>query len=384
MKRDVVILGAGLAGSSLAKVLSELGWDVLLLERRHFPHHKVCGEFLSPESQASLRAMGLYEPVKALGPAPMTRAKLVSRRGVTLQMALPGCAWGMSRFALDAALAAAAVQAGGELQTGVTATSVTGGDNGFEVALRSAAGAVSVQARAIIAACGRYSRPHLPPRSDPASRQTYVGVKCHYENISMPPEVMLFFFPGGYAGVSPIEGNRVNFCLLATGATLDSAGKNKRALLERAVQLNPALQQRLSGGKILPETEVAVAPVDTGRPARPWDGMACLGDTAVMMPPLCGDGMAMALRSAELCAPLTHDFLRGKLPLAAWEAGYQTLWHAEFDRRVRLGRGLQTILGAPILSDVFMSLGRLVPALAAVLMRATRGTPVSSTSVIKS
>ncbi|HXW01278.1 MAG TPA: FAD-dependent oxidoreductase, partial [Anaerolineae bacterium] len=42
----MVILGAGLAGSSLARVLSELGWDTLLLERRHFPHHKVCGEFL--------------------------------------------------------------------------------------------------------------------------------------------------------------------------------------------------------------------------------------------------------------------------------------------------------------------------------------------------
>jgi flavin-dependent dehydrogenase len=211
-----------------------------------------------------------------------------------------------------------------------------------------------------------------------------VGVKCHYENISIPPQVELFFFPGGYAGLSPIEGNRVNFCLLATWATLAGAGKSKRALLERAVQLNPMLKQRLSGGKALPETEVAVAPVDTGRPARPWDGMACLGDAAVMMPPLCGDGMAMALRSGELCAPLTHDFLRGKLPLDAWKARYQTLWHAEFDRRVYIGRGLQTILGAPILSDACMSLGRLAPALAAVLMRATRGRQAFSTSLIKS
>jgi flavin-dependent dehydrogenase len=314
----------------------------------------------------------------------MTQAKLVSRAGVTLQTTLPGCAWGVSRFALDDALAAAAVQAGAELQTGVTATSVSGGDDGFEVALRSPGGSATVQTRAVIAACGRYSRPNLPPRSVPASGQTYMGVKCHYENIPMPAQVELFFFSGGYAGVSPIEGNRVNLCLLASGAAFAGAGKSRRAVREMAAQLNPALKQRLSGGKALPETEVAVAPVDTGRPARPWDGMACLGDTAVMMPPLCGDGMAMALRSAELCAPLTHDFLRGKLSLTTWEARYRTLWHAEFDRRVCIGRGLQTILGLPILSDAFIGLGYLAPALAAVLIRATRGRQALSVSLIKS
>ncbi len=79
--RDVVIVGAGLAGSSLAMVLSNLGWDVLLVERRHLPQHKVCGEFLSPESQASLHALGLYTTVAELGPSRMSDALLVSRRG---------------------------------------------------------------------------------------------------------------------------------------------------------------------------------------------------------------------------------------------------------------------------------------------------------------
>jgi flavin-dependent dehydrogenase len=102
--------------------------------------------------------------------------------------------------------------------------------------------------------------------------------------------------------------------------------------------------------------------------------MACLGDTAVMIPPLCGDGMAMALRSAELCAPLAHDFLRGRLSLAEWQVAYRTIWHAEFDQRVRIGNYLQTILNMPALSDAFIGLGRLAPFLAAALVRATRGT----------
>src|SRR5690349_22682761 len=99
---DLVIIGAGVAGSSLAAALASRGWDVVLLERRQLPHHKVCGEFLSPESQASLRTLGLYDTVAALGPSAMTRARLFSPRGFHLQVELPGVAWGVSRFALDA------------------------------------------------------------------------------------------------------------------------------------------------------------------------------------------------------------------------------------------------------------------------------------------
>jgi flavin-dependent dehydrogenase len=373
MKRDMVILGAGLAGSSLAKVLSELGWDVVLLERRNFPHHKVCGEFLSPESQVSLRALALYRAVETLGPTPIVQAKLVSRTGITTQISLPGQAWGVSRFALDAALATAAERSGTELRTGSTATSVTQVEGGFEVELRSKKGPAVITAQAVIAACGRYSLPDLPPRSTPHQRQTYVGVKCHYENVSMPAQVELFFFPGGYAGVNPIEGGQVNLCLLATQAAFARAGRRVSSMLEMVAHWNPALGCRLSGGKPLPETEVAVAPVDTNRPTTPWEGIACLGDTAVMIPPLCGDGMAMALRSAELCAPLAHDFLRGRLSLAEWEVAYRTIWHAEFDQRVRVGNYLQTILSVPALSDAFIGLGRLAPSLAAALVRATRG-----------
>lgn len=384
-RHDVVIIGAGPAGSSLAVILGELGWEVALLERRNFPHHKVCGEFLSPEAQTSLRAMGLHLSIAALKPALVTQAKLISPAGVAVQTALPGCAWGISRFALDAALATAAQQRGVELYTNVTATTIHQTNNGFKVTLRSRHGPEIIQARAVIAACGRYSLPGLPPHKGPSQRQisktewfkgyfnrVYVGVKCHYEQVTMPAQVELFFFPGGYAGVNPIEGGRVNFCLLATPAALARAGQGISTMRQAVAHWHPALGRRLAGGQALPETEVAVAPVDTNRPASPWDGVACLGDTVVMIPPLCGDGMAMALRSAELCAPLAHDFLRGHLSLADWQVTYQTSWHTEFDQPVRLGRYLQTILNVPLLSDAFVGLGRLAPPLVTTLVQATR------------
>lgn len=374
--RDVVILGAGLAGSSLAAVLGALGWDVVLVERRHFPHHKVCGEFLSPEAQASLWAMGLYETVATLAPSRMHRAGLVSRLGLRLEMDLPDTAWGVSRLALDHALATAAARAGVELRMGVTATAVTPTARGSTVHLRTPQGPDDLTARAVIAACGRNPPVQLRPRANALELQhTYVGVKCHYAEVAMPSQVELFLFDGGYVGLSPIEHGRYNLCLLATRAAFQRSGGTIRSMLDAVARWNPALGRRLAGSRPLPDSEVAVAPVHTHRTPTPWDTLARVGDAAVMIPPLCGDGMAMALRSAELCAPLAHAFLQGNLSLEGWATAYRRTWHDEFDQTVRTGRRLQTLLAQPLLSDALLACGHLAPALADRLVRATRGRP---------
>ena len=374
MNKDVVVIGAGLAGSSLAAALASAGWDVLLVERDRFPRHKVCGEFLSPEAQSSLHALGLLTDVAALEPIPVSNVKLVTQRGTTIRTGLPGAAWGISRYALDPALANAAQQRGAELWTGATVKSYTACEAGYAVQVRSEAGPVAVQARMVVAACGRHTQPGLPPTPRTLDRRRQgVGVKCHYAGITMPAQVELFLFPGGYVGINPVEGGRVNVCLLASYTAFVGAGKGVQPMLAAAARANPELRQRLAEGYALPATESAVAPVDTYRPAAPWDGIPCVGDAAVMIPPLCGDGMAMALRSAELCTPLAHAFLQGTLSLPAWQAAYSQIWHAEFDHRLRIGRLLQRLLGLPLLADLFVRAGQVVPSLATYLVQATRG-----------
>lgn len=373
---DVAVVGAGPAGSSLATVLADRDWNVLLLERDRFPRHKVCGEFLSPESQASLDAMGLYRAVAALSPAPMDRVRFVSPRGIRLDVPLPGEAWGVSRHALDATLARTAVRRGAELRTGMRVTGFTRVGAAVEVKLRTNEGARTVRVRALVVACGRHSAGDLPPDSSAAGeRQQYVGVKCHYANVALPSQVELYLFPGGYAGVGCIEGARVNVCLLASYAAFARAGKSVSAMIAAAGMWNHAFGRRLAGATALPETEVAVAPVDTGRAAIPWDRTACLGDTAVMIPPLVGDGIAMALRSAELCAPPAHDFLRGRRTRAEWQQAYCAAWQHEFSHRVRIARLIERGLARPLFSDALIGLGRAVPALPAYLVRVTRGLP---------
>lgn len=380
---DIVVVGAGLAGSAVAAGLARLGRDVLLIERDQFPRHKVCGEFLSPESQASLYALGLYPAAAGLGPVPIHAARFVSPRGVALPIRLPATAWGLSRFALDAALAAAASKAGAELRNGTTVSALRREAGGYSLDLRTPQGQERIQARAAILACGRQILPGL--RSAPAVKQAArhsslithhsesVGVKCHYAGLEMPAQVEIYLFDGGYAGLNNVEGGRANLCLLVTREAFRRAGANVTDMIAAAAQANPALGRRLNGARALPESACAVGGVDTQRPALPWDGVARLGDAATMIPPLCGDGMAMALRAAELCVPLADDFLARRADLATWERRYRAAWHAEFDARLRAGRQVQAVLSAPWLADGLLAAGHLLPWVAERLAHATRG-----------
>jgi flavin-dependent dehydrogenase len=375
---DVVVVGAGPAGSTLAVALAQQGWDVLLIERHDVPRHKVCGEFLSPDAQDTLRQLGLLHHLATLAPVPLSHARLTTPTGTTLRIALPGQAWGLSRYAMDAALAAAARQQGATLWTGTTVTGWQARGNGYDVHLRGNGRSAIRTARAVVMACGRHTLAGLPPRTAASSRlsgwRRCIGVKAHYTGLRMPPQVELFLFPGGYAGINPIEGERANVCMLIDYQGFIRAGQSVAGVMAAVTKCNGAFARRLHGAQLVPETTTAVAPVDTRRRAEPWAGLACLGDTAAMIPPLCGDGMAMALRSATLCAPLADAFMRGQLTLAAWQQAYTSAWHREFRQRLRLGRWLQNLLGQRGVRDVLIGLGQRLPTVADYLVQATRGT----------
>jgi flavin-dependent dehydrogenase len=144
-------------------------------------------------------------------------------------------------------------------------------------------------------------------------------------------------------------------------------------MLAASMGHNPALRRRLAEGHMLPETARSVAPVDTERPALPWTMLPRVGDAVTMIPPLCGDGMAMALRSAELCGPLAHDFLRGHLSYVGWQQHYCQYWQREFAVTLRIGRQLQALLARPLLADIMLTAGKLLPFGARQVVHATRG-----------
>jgi 2-polyprenyl-6-methoxyphenol hydroxylase-like FAD-dependent oxidoreductase len=194
----------------------------------------------------------------------------------------------------------------------------------------------------------------------------------------MEPRVELYLFEGGYVGINPIEGpgSRANVCLLITYSAFQTYERSLACILEATAARHQAFALRLKGACLMQDSECAVAPVDTHRRSTPWDAALnapCLGDTAAMIPPLAGDGMAMALRSAELCLEPTHAFLRGEISPVAWERAYTGAWSREFRARLQLGRALQSALTTPLLGDALASSGRRLPRVAQWMLACTRG-----------
>ncbi|WP_028608786.1 NAD(P)/FAD-dependent oxidoreductase [Paenibacillus harenae] len=373
---DVAVLGAGVAGSSMAKALADRGWETALIDRQSFPRHKVCGEFLSPESRSTLHALGLAEKVENLLPSKITRVRLIFENGADVELPLPGEAWGVSRYSLDSALLLAARQAGAELHAASSVAALKPLPKGFAVEMKRGGEACVLQARTVIAAWGANRRSGLPGyRPDGPASSAYIGVKSHFVGVDMEPVIEMYMFRGGYMGLCKVERGLVNAAALLERDSFAQAGKSVPDFLKEAARRNPRLAGRLAFAEPVAGSQAAVAPVFLRRKPQAWDGMPLLGDAASMLPPLCGDGMSMALRSAALCAPLADLYLRGGLSLADWEQEYTRSIRKEFAGPLRWGSLLQWAVGMPSAGKWLAAISKLNPGLAEGLIRATRLKP---------
>jgi flavin-dependent dehydrogenase len=371
--RDVAVLGAGIAGSSLAITLADRGWDTVLIDRQLFPRHKVCGEFLSPESQSTLNTLGLLRTVESLQPSLINKIRLIFSHGEALEITLPGNALGVSRYVLDSALHSEALRSGVQMQTATTVTSVYPNEGGYTIETKQGERRELVKVRAVIAAWGANRRSGLPGYTPIGSvRNTYMGVKSHFAGIDMEPVVELYVFPGGYLGISPIEGGLVNVAALLTRKAFGKTEKTILGMIVAAARRNPKLYQKLAKATPIPGTQAAVAPVNLNRKPLAWDVIPHVGDAALMIPPLCGDGMSIALRSALLCASLADSYLRGDISLTSWQHEYTQSVQREFKGPMRWGRFLQWLFGLPVLPRLLPGLAQLAPGLAFGLVQATR------------
>lgn len=368
---DVAVIGGGLAGCAAAIFLAERGHSVALIEKGTFPRHKLCGEFLSPEVQDSFRSLGLLEDVKAAGAHEMNRACITSPSGTTFRCNLPGTAIGLSRYILDEMLFERARSAGADAVDGTRVTDVSGSlDTGFDV--ETSNGAVS--ARVVLGAYGKRStldrkldRLFLKKDSD------LVAFKAHFLGPSVPNTIEIHAFPGGYCGVSHVEKDRVNVCWIGRTDSLQQDGGRPEAMMRASLRQNPLLDERLSGAERVTDSFYAVSQVSLDPKSAFAHDVCMIGDTAGMIAPLCGDGMAMALSSAELAAPFVDEVLRGERSAESFRQGYSRAWNDTFGRRMRLGRLAHAAAMRPSVAATVVGALRLAPAAGRWLVRNTRG-----------
>lgn len=314
------IAGGGLAGLACGIRLQERGWRVTVHERQRYPLKKVCGEFLSPQAWRRVQGLGA-EPHLGLPPRPLRRARFYGGPQQHVDFALEPQAWGLSRSALDSALAARFRQLGGDLCEGSL--------------LHPQAGQVDASGR--------------PPAVGPAA---WMGWKAYLDADDAQPELqaadlLMLPLPQGYAGLARIEDGRWSLALLA----------RTPARLPELLQSHPllaALAPRLQAHAAIAGFGFAPAAVGSA-----WR----IGDARRVWPPVTGDGMAQALLSGEsLAERLADGKSDGK---AGGDAGAAL--------RQRFGLALQGLMLWPSGRQAAVALGRLWPASASAIYRFSRG-----------
>lgn len=368
---DAIVVGAGLAGCSTAIHLVSRGHDVLLIEKQHYPVHKLCGEFLSGESQAYLFRLGVLEAVNASGARQIERARLFvpSGRPFETQLATPG--FGISRWTLDHLLMVRAIAAGVTVRQGLSAREIEGDlAQGFRVQTI----AESFKSRLVVGAFGKRStldrklqRPSL------RVARPHVAFKVHYRGSSDLDAVELHAFRGGYLGLCPLGEDTVNACWVADEEALRAANGDPEALLQSIAEQNPHVGRRLEGLKRLDSTYLATSQLHFRPRESVVRDVAMVGDAAGLIAPMCGDGMSMAMRSGELLAAHADRYLRRQVSADTFKRRYMRRWAIEFRLRMELGFLLHKGFCNSRASQVGVRVARTLPGLGNYLIRLTRG-----------
>jgi len=374
MAYDVLVIGGGLAGCSAALQLARAGHEVLLAEQSTYPRHKLCGEFLSPEAQSSFQRLGVLEDVWAAGAETIDRTCLTAPGGPSTTHALPESALGLSRHRLDRLLFRRACRAGADGRPSTRVSNIRGDlRSGFAAEV----GTETVPARLVLGAYGRRSRlDRTLERPFLDENTSFVAFKAHYAGPAasdVAHTIELHSAPGAYCGLSPVEENRVNACWIGRTDALKDAGGTPEAMLDAVLRQNPALNDRLDGLYRVSERFEAVSQVPLMPKTRFAGDVCMIGDAAGMIAPLCGDGMAMALRTADLVTPLASAFLDGRCAADSFRTRYESQWKSTFGTRMRLGRWIHAAAFRPGAARLLVQGCRLLPPLARWLIRTTRG-----------
>jgi geranylgeranyl reductase family protein len=352
---DVIVVGGGPAGAGSATWLAQAGFQVVLLDRAHFPRDKACGEFLTREARRLMVELGAWERVVAAGARSVSATVLCASGGAqTRHIPADGGPTGYSlrRIALDAALLETARAAGVEVREGFAVRELRRmvQSNTIGVTGKEDTGTpFTLSARLVIGADGAHSlvaRQLGLVRALP--RLQRVALVSHWQRVSGDNAAIEMRAHGQIVcGVGFPDADAANVTLVVpTGLASQIAGRAAE-FCEETIQTHfPDLAARLSGAvreQVL-RTVGCFGHVCTPPVA---DGALLVGDAATFIDPFTGEGVYFGLRGAQLAAEVAADALyngdTSRTRLLAYHRARQ-----ELTRRYLLCDVVQAVVRRPV------------------------------------
>jgi len=373
---DVLVVGAGPAGSVAATVLARAGARVCVVDRATFPREKLCGDTLNPGTLALLGRLEMDGAIHERG-LRIDGMRVTGDHGVDVRAQYGAGLYGraLTRTDLDWLLLQRALEAGASFEPGVAVRApiidesregrrvagVLAGTNGHARELR---------ARVTLAADGRHSTLAFAlglARHPQRPRRWAIG--GYFENVHGLGSVgEMHIRRGRYIGVAPVPGGLANACVvLPEGAAL-RAVRNPAALLAREIAGDTLLRERFADARAVRPPAV-LGPLAVDGIHRRFDGLLLAGDAAGFIDPMTGDGLRFAVRGGELAADAALTALAH-----GWSGVHDTLAarrRAEFSAKCRFNRGLRALVASPLALRGAALGARVLPAvLQSIVLRA--------------